>query len=281
VEEHHADWIKLLRDFYGPVPQRKWKTRWTRSSTRRNAVALCLFQVRQADALSHQQETASSGMPATGNARPRRRSIQQGKPTLREVSEFKCPNCGREMNQRKGRFGEFLGCSGLLREERSGRTPVLDDHHLDKDGKPLPPKTPPDCPTIKCEKGRRGDGCSATVNAGRGSAAELPQKCRGMKNLTSWTPIRRNRSKRLSPCSRKAPPIGRDDRQDHRRNPVTASAAQAQNITTDIDCDECGKPMIIRNGRRGKFLGCSGYPKCKKPSEVPAKLLEELGLKRQ
>ncbi len=49
-------------------------------------------------------------------------------------------------------------------------------------------------------------------------------------------------------------------------------------IATDIDCDECGKPMVIRNGRRGKFLGCSGYPKCKNTAEVPAKLVEELGL---
>ena len=36
--------------------------------------------------------------------------------------------------------------------------------------------------------------------------------------------------------------------------------------------------MIIRNGRRGQFLGCSGYPKCKNTGEVPAKLLEEMGL---
>jgi ssDNA-binding Zn-finger/Zn-ribbon topoisomerase 1 len=36
--------------------------------------------------------------------------------------------------------------------------------------------------------------------------------------------------------------------------------------------------MIIREGRRGKFMGCSGYPKCKNTAEVPAKLLEELGL---
>src|SRR5213079_768203 len=51
-----------------------------------------------------------------------------------------------------------------------------------------------------------------------------------------------------------------------------------QNIPTDIDCDECGKPMIIRAGKRGRFLGCSGYPKCRNTSDVPAKLLEELGL---
>jgi ssDNA-binding Zn-finger/Zn-ribbon topoisomerase 1 len=60
-------------------------------------------------------------------------------------------------------------------------------------------------------------------------------------------------------------------------NPAEARANVGP-ITTDIDCDECGKPMIIRTGRRGKFLGCSGYPKCKNTAEVPAKLVEELGL---
>ena len=49
-------------------------------------------------------------------------------------------------------------------------------------------------------------------------------------------------------------------------------------IATDIDCDECGKPMVIREGRRGKFLGCSGYPKCKNTGDVPAGLLEQMGL---
>jgi DNA topoisomerase-1 len=49
-------------------------------------------------------------------------------------------------------------------------------------------------------------------------------------------------------------------------------------VATDIDCEDCGKPMIIRQGRRGPFLGCSGYPKCKNTGEVPAKLMEELGL---
>lgn len=39
---------------------------------------------------------------------------------------------------------------------------------------------------------------------------------------------------------------------------------------TDIACDECGKMMLIREGRRGKFLGCSGYPKCRATKELPA-----------
>ncbi len=32
---------------------------------------------------------------------------------------------------------------------------------------------------------------------------------------------------------------------------------------TDITCELCGAPMVIREGRYGKFLACSNYPKCK------------------
>jgi DNA topoisomerase-1 len=28
-------------------------------------------------------------------------------------------------------------------------------------------------------------------------------------------------------------------------------------------CEKCGKPMIVKWGRYGQFLGCSGYPECK------------------
>jgi ssDNA-binding Zn-finger/Zn-ribbon topoisomerase 1 len=61
-------------------------------------------------------------------------------------------------------------------------------------------------------------------------------------------------------------------------NPAGAPVKSHSGTTTDIDCDECGKPMLIRSGRRGYFLGCSGYPKCKNTGEVPAKLVDELDL---
>lgn len=31
----------------------------------------------------------------------------------------------------------------------------------------------------------------------------------------------------------------------------------------DKDCPECGKKLLIKWGRRGKFLSCSGFPECK------------------
>ncbi|HRY38588.1 MAG TPA: type I DNA topoisomerase [Smithellaceae bacterium] len=33
--------------------------------------------------------------------------------------------------------------------------------------------------------------------------------------------------------------------------------------TTDIKCNKCGKPMLVKEGRFGQFLACSGYPECK------------------
>jgi DNA topoisomerase-1 len=38
---------------------------------------------------------------------------------------------------------------------------------------------------------------------------------------------------------------------------------------TDEVCEKCGSPMIIRWGRNGKFLACSGFPKCKNTKPLP------------
>jgi len=38
---------------------------------------------------------------------------------------------------------------------------------------------------------------------------------------------------------------------------------------SDEICDKCGAPMIIKMGRYGKFLACSGYPECKNIKPMP------------
>jgi len=32
---------------------------------------------------------------------------------------------------------------------------------------------------------------------------------------------------------------------------------------TDEICPQCGKPIVVKFGRYGKFLACSGYPECR------------------
>ena len=43
---------------------------------------------------------------------------------------------------------------------------------------------------------------------------------------------------------------------------------KAMEEPTDEVCDKCGKPMVIKWGRYGKFLACSGYPECKNTRQL-------------
>ena len=46
------------------------------------------------------------------------------------------------------------------------------------------------------------------------------------------------------------------------------ASIKGTSIPTDIVCDKCGKPMVVKFGRFGKFLACSGYPECKNTREL-------------
>lgn len=47
---------------------------------------------------------------------------------------------------------------------------------------------------------------------------------------------------------------------------------------TDEICEKCGKPMVIKYGRFGKFLACSGFPECKNAKPIK-KELKTIGMK--
>ncbi len=70
--------------------------------------------------------------------------------------------------------------------------------------------------------------------------------------------------------------------------PFTESLEKVSKKTTEIKksmqeetgetCDECGRPMIIKWGRNGRFMACSGYPDCKntKPLEHEREHLKQV-----
>jgi len=43
----------------------------------------------------------------------------------------------------------------------------------------------------------------------------------------------------------------------------------------EVECKECGMPMEIREGSRGYFFGCAGYPQCQNTFDIVDKLDEE------
>lgn len=50
---------------------------------------------------------------------------------------------------------------------------------------------------------------------------------------------------------------------------------QLKEDQTDIICDKCGRQMVVKVGRYGKFIACPGYPECKNV----LKFVEKTGVK--
>ncbi|MDR1137415.1 MAG: type I DNA topoisomerase, partial [Synergistaceae bacterium] len=44
---------------------------------------------------------------------------------------------------------------------------------------------------------------------------------------------------------------------------ATAERMKIEAVAIGEDCPECARPLVIKNGRFGEFIACSGYPECK------------------
>jgi DNA topoisomerase I len=60
--------------------------------------------------------------------------------------------------------------------------------------------------------------------------------------------------------------------------PFAASVREARDKMPTVElkpeptgelCPECGKPLVVKFGRRGKFVGCSGWPACRYSAPIP------------
>lgn len=52
----------------------------------------------------------------------------------------------------------------------------------------------------------------------------------------------------------------------------TAEKVALEVETVDKNCPECGKQLVIRTGKFGKFLACSGFPECKHTETLQEKI---------
>ncbi len=279
VEESHLDWIKVLKDFYGPfhevVDGALGKIEHAGGAVSPYKCPKCgkemLYRIsKNGFFLACSDRECATTQPVD----------EQGKPVVREATNFKCPTCGREMIKRGGRFGEFLGCSGYSVKNEKGEPSCNTIINLDANGNPLPPKPKPITTSIMCttcgsplylRTGKRGPwlGCS-----------KYP-KCRGRMAMTKLSAEDKAQVDALVPLLAEGTAASEAViAKVLAENPSLAAPSTGPKfpIKTDIECDECGKPMLIRKGKRGPFLACSGYPKCKNATEVPAHLSEELGL---
>ncbi|MCF6093849.1 type I DNA topoisomerase [Microaerobacter geothermalis] len=50
---------------------------------------------------------------------------------------------------------------------------------------------------------------------------------------------------------------------------------EIEDEVSDVICEKCGRPMVYKLGRFGKFLACSGFPECRNTKPI----LKEIGVK--
>ncbi len=52
---------------------------------------------------------------------------------------------------------------------------------------------------------------------------------------------------------------------------------KGEGIPTEEKCEKCGKPMVVRLGRNGAFLACTGYPDCDGTRDLTPELAAKYG----
>ncbi len=58
-------------------------------------------------------------------------------------------------------------------------------------------------------------------------------------------------------------------------NSLEGKKVKVPEVETDVVCDKCGRKMVIKSGRFGKFLACPGYPECKNTKPLPEDEVKE------
>jgi DNA topoisomerase-1 len=178
-----------------------------------------------------------------------------------DPSEFACPECGRRLEYRLGGKGEFLSCSGY--NEKIIEEPVevaAPKGKAKKARKKAKPKERPACSfAMPVDRQRRPllpeqidllspAGVPMVKRTGRFGDFLVEDKPRPPKV----------RGKKAADTPAEPPPfILNLDRKGNLKFPAPPP------LVTDIACQKCGDLMNLRDGKRGPWLGCRAFPKCR------------------
>ncbi len=148
-------------------------------------------------------------------------------------TDFDCPNCGKKLLKKRGRFGEFFSCPdypecNTTMNVGADGEPVAKAEKVALEIEGIDPNEKRDCE--KCGK----------PMVIRASARGAFWGCTGYPKCRNLIPIEG------------AKIIGAE-----------GAPAKPEPEMTDHKCPVCEAPMVKRVGRFGPFLGCSAYPGCK------------------
>ncbi|MGH7223264.1 MAG: topoisomerase DNA-binding C4 zinc finger domain-containing protein, partial [Gemmataceae bacterium] len=204
-------------------------------------------------------------------------------------TEYTCPTCGKTMLERMGKTGAFLGCSGYPECKTT--------MNFGPDGKPVLSAVPTKHTCEKCgqpmviRQGKRGPFLACTGYPKCKNAKDVDAEGNPVKPIDTGiacekcgSPMAVKKGFRgpFLGCSnypkcrstKPIPPEMKEQLKD--LMPASAPKKTVPEVKVEETCPECGGAMKLRSARKGYFLGCAKYPKCKGTREVPPELLEQL-----
>lgn len=203
-----------------------------------------------------------------------------------QESTIACKKCGRLMvyKYNKRDFARFLGCPGYNTEDKCTETMPVDEAGAPQ----IPEETDETCPecgsSMVIRPGRRGRylACSAYPNckvtrelADEGTGQLMPDLEAECDLCSKKMVVRRGRRGPFLGCT--GYPECKGTRpivmQDGKAVAGDKRAPAADMPKIDVKCEKCGSPMAIRRSRRGPFLGCTAYPKCRGTAQVPSDVM--------
>ncbi|NOT02114.1 MAG: type I DNA topoisomerase [Phycisphaerales bacterium] len=225
------------------------------------------------------------------------------KETPVEEAGFACERCGKPMRIRTGRRGKFISCSGFPRCRNAKPIEKLDELRDAAAKNPAPVIAAADESTDDAESSKKRGAAgksSRRTTAGKTAKGKTdPESLGPPPPGFAWTRTGRPvvetwpeddlhcpdcggemtlKSGRFGPffsCSnfpRCKCSVNLRGEAKKRGDIEMPAPVRPKPIATDVRCTECGEKMLIRTGRTGPFLGCSGYPKCRTTQPVPEEL---------
>ncbi len=172
-------------------------------------------------------------------------------------SPYACPECGRQLEYRLGKTGRFLSCSGYNEK-------VLEE--------PPPPKPTAKGKKPRARKPKEVPACTYAMPVDRDGRPLLPEQIdllspagvdmvkrtgRYGDFLVEDRPRPTKKAGKKTGDDEPAPFILNIDNKGNIKFPAPPP------IVTDIPCPKCGDVMNLRDGKRGPWLGCRAFPKCR------------------
>ncbi len=175
------------------------------------------------------------------------------------MTDIKCPDCGKPMVIRDGKYGKFLGCSDYPNCKKI--MPYSDNPQADGSEKQEEILCP-DCGkpmVLKNSKYGKFYGCSGYPECNKILRLNEVKK---MKNPDGESAQTENIEENTIFYNSN----GYDSDIANAEREIDAAAKnneQSQNQAEDVICENCGAKMVIKNGRYGEFYACPNYPNCK------------------